>query len=508
MDGDPHLGHPVREHDDSRVAVIDIGSNSVRLVVYDGRGRASQVIFNEKAICALSAGVSKDGLLCEQGIACVTGVLGRFVRICHALDVTTIDAFATAATRDAANGGELIDRIRALCGLDVAVLSGEQEARLSAEGVIASMPGVDGAMGDLGGGSMEVVALDKGAIGACATLPVGVLQMMAAHGNDIAALRKFVRKALVGPKWFTATKGRTFVAVGGAWRALARVYMNVNQVPLHIVQGLTVDAGRLKPFLTALMKGGHQDEAAVRGLSRRRVEALPVAAALLSEVIARGRPASVTFSAYGVREGRLMRHLPEQERARDPLYAACADLSSDTPRFRLSADEVFHWMSSLFVDEPADRQRLRYAACLVGDIGWREHPDYRPEQVFRRLLLLPAVGIDHAGRAFFATTVYARYTHHFEAPCLAPARALLSDDAFEAAALAGGALRLAYEMSGGDPEVLRMTRLERGSGALVLHLSEAVTSVIGDGVERRLGQIAKRVGLKAELRRIGEGLAA
>lgn len=500
MDGFSDSALALDGRDADRVAVIDIGSNSVRLVVYDGCTRASRSIFNEKTACALGSDIGADGRLSERGLQCVTAAMERFVRVAHALDVRVVDAFATAAAREAQNRQELIDRVLAVSGLNVEILSGEEEGRLSAEGVLASMPGVDGAMGDLGGGSLELVELDGGQVGACSTMPLGLLRLAASHGSNLAAIRKVIRKSLTGLDWVPAIRGRSFVAVGGAWRALARVYMNVTAAPIHIVQGLSVDARPLRTFLARVAKGGHQDEKAVRGLSRRRVEMMPVAATLLLEVIDRGGPATVMFSAYGVREGRLMSHLPLHERSRDPLLAACTEISADTPRFRLGVDEVFRWMSPLFVDEAPGHERMRNAACLVGDIGWREHPDYRPEQVFRRLLLMPAVGIDHVGRAYLASAVYARYTQHFETPVLAPARSLLSDAEFQDATVAGGALRLAYEMSGGDGALLSQTRLERDRETLTLHMSADVAPIVGNAADRRLAQLAKRAGLKPAMR--------
>lgn len=507
MDGDSDLVRAPDRQGEGRIAVIDLGSNSVRLVVYEGRGRASQSIFNEKVSCGLGADLEGSGRISARGVACVTDVIGRFVRIARSLDVKEIDAFATAAVREASNGPELIARIRRLTGLEVTVLTGEEEGRLSAEGVLASIPDADGAMGDLGGGSLELVGLDKGQIGRCETMPLGTLRLIAAHRGDLGAMRKAVKRAIAGVDWLEEVRGRSFVAVGGAWRALARVYMNATDAPVHMVQGLTVETRRLKGFLSDVVKGSYRDGRHVRGLSSRRVEAMPLAAVLLAEVMDRASPATVMFSAYGVREGRLMRHLSPEERARDPLLAACVELSADTPRFRIGSEDVFAWSSPLFPDETPERRRLRRAACIVGDIGWREHPDYRAEQAYRRLLLMPAVGIDHAGRAWLASAIYARYTQHFEAPCLAPARALLGESDFVEATVAGGALRLAYDMSGGDAELLRQTRLERSGDVLALHLEADIASLVGNAAERRLGQLARRAGLKPELR-VGRRVAA
>lgn len=499
MDGDSHLIRTSERLDETRIAVIDIGSNSVRLVVYEGRGRASQAIFNEKTACGLGADISEDGRLSERGMACVTAALERFVRIARGLDVSIVDAFATAAAREAENGGELIERIRRVCGIEVEVLSGEEEGRTSAEGVLASIPAADGAMGDLGGGSLELVALDQGSVGHCDTMPIGILRLAASHGQDMVATRKAVRKAIRGVDWLPRVEGRAFVAVGGAWRALARVYMNMTNAPIHIVQGLSVDSAPLQQFLAHLAKTGIRSDAEVRGLSRRRVEMLPAAAILLAEVIERARPAQVQFSAYGVREGRLMHHLTPGERLRDPLLAACADLSADTPRFHIAPDEVFRWMTPLFDGESAAHQRMRRAACIVGDIGWRDHPDYRSEQVFRRLLTMPAVGIDHPGRAYLATAVYARYTQHLDAPCLEPARRLLTEAEFRDATVAGGALRLVYEMSGGNREIFELTRLERIADEVVLQVAETVAPLVGSAVDRRLAQLARRARLTVRM---------
>lgn len=499
MDGDYHHLQSTERLGQKRIAVVDIGSNSVRLVVYGGHGRARLAIFNEKTACGLGADVARDGRLSERGLGCVSAALERFAHIARSLDAVVIDAFATAAAREAANGQELVDRVRALCGVEVEILSGTEEGRLSAEGVLSSMPGADGAMGDLGGGSLELVGLDDGAVGACDTLPVGTLRLVGDHGDDLAAQRKVARKAIRSLDWLPQVRGRSFVAVGGAWRALARVYMNVTAAPIHIVQGLTLDRRVLRKFLAEAAAGAYQSNDAVIGLSRRRVEMMPVAAMLLSEVIDRAEPSRVLFSAYGVREGRLLRHLSPAERESDPLLAACTEVFADTPRFHIEADEVFRWMSPLFVGEPDTQSRLRRAVCMVGDIGWRDHPDYRPEQVFRRLLTMPVVSIDHPGRAFLATAVYARYTQHFDTPCLEPARRLLAPADFQVALVVGGALRLAYEMSGGSPDIFRQTSLELTADAVVLHVDEAVSPLIGNAVQRRLAQLAKRMALTAEL---------
>ena len=175
-----------------RVGVIDIGSNSIRIVVFSGATRAPLPIFNEKVMCGMGRRLHSTGKLDPDGVDLALGNLPRFAAAAEALGVDRLRVVATAAIRDALDGAQFIARVRETAGLKIEIISGETEARLSALGLVSSLPEADGVIGDLGGGSLELVRLDKGALGPQATLKLGPLRLNEAEreGENIGKLVK------------------------------------------------------------------------------------------------------------------------------------------------------------------------------------------------------------------------------------------------------------------------------------------------------------------------------
>jgi exopolyphosphatase / guanosine-5'-triphosphate,3'-diphosphate pyrophosphatase len=173
------------------VGVIDIGSNSVRLVVYEGISRSPTPIFNEKVLCGLGREVSTKGKLNPDAVESAIAALKRFRALCDVLEVGDLRVVATAAVREAKDGAAFIREAEKACRTSIEVLSGKREARLAALGVIASVYRPDGVAGDLGGGSLELVEVRGDEIGIGVTLPFGGLALA-----DIAShsLKK-------GPPW-------------------------------------------------------------------------------------------------------------------------------------------------------------------------------------------------------------------------------------------------------------------------------------------------------------------
>jgi exopolyphosphatase/guanosine-5'-triphosphate,3'-diphosphate pyrophosphatase len=417
--------------------------------------------------------------------------LQRFAALTEALGVGELDVLATAAVRDAANGRDFVAEIERRTGLRPTILSGGEEARLSALGVAAGIPAAHGLMGDLGGGSLEIVALDRGKLGAHVTLPLGPLRLATTAGDDAAAVERLVFGALAGVEWLRSAAAETFYLVGGAWRALAFVHMFVNDYPLHIVHGYAVSAGGMRRMLAKVVKRGRRFLEQVPGLSGRRIDTLMPAAMVMDGVIEHAQPKRLVFSAHGLREGRLFDRLPPAQQARDPLHAACTAIAGDSVRFPLAAETLVNWSAPLFPANDPVEQRLRLAVSLVADIGWREHPDYRAEQVFNRLLRLPAVGLDHRERAYLALAAFARYSSRHDHPCLGIARELLPEgDVRRRALVLGSALRFAYTLSGGEPTMLSRCRLALADGVLTLRLARDLSALYGETVQRRFETLA------------------
>lgn len=479
-----------------RVAVIDIGSNSIRLVVFDRLSRMPVPLFNERVICALGKGLGQSGKLNPEGVAMAMVNLYRFTRLAEAMGVATLDLLATAAVRDAENGSEFVAAVEERCGYPVKILDGEQEARLSALGVLSGMPEAGGIMGDLGGGSLELVEVGEGQIGRSVTLPLGPLRLIDSTGDDRGKARAEIARHLAEVPWVKEMKGRRFYAVGGAWRALARVHMEHSRYPLLVIHGYTLTRGAAESLAALIGQQGRRAIQRIDGVSRRRAEALPYAGLLLGGLVEAGQPKEIVFSSFGLREGVVYERLPPIEQARDPLLLAAVDFAQREGRFPDLGSDLVRWLAPLFPEDKPALGRLVAAACHLADLSWREHPDYRAQQALDRLLYHPFVGLDHAERGFLAYTVFLRYGGAPDDKAAALARSLVSEKNQARARVLGLALRLAFSLSGGTGEMLARARLSWSGGTLELRLPADGSLPPGETIERRLKALADALGAK------------
>ncbi|MDB5408856.1 MAG: exopolyphosphatase [Rhodospirillales bacterium] len=483
---------PVTDLDPARgrIGVIDIGSNSLRLVVYDTAARAPTPLFNEKALCALGRGLGSSGRLNPEGVASAIVNLKRFVAIAYAIGVVRLDVIATAAVRDAADGADFVAEIRRQCGVEVSVLDGPGEGRLSALGVIAGIPDADGVVGDLGGGSVELVPVDRGLVGEGATLPLGPLRL-AEFGDSEKRLREVIEDNIASVGWLQRYRGRSFYLVGGSWRALARIHMEQMNYPLHIIQDYSVPRGEAEQFFRMLGRLSRKSLEKISSISKRRLETVPYASLVLSRIVEILSPERLVFSAYGLREGHVYNLLSESERRGDPLIAGCIALARTRPRFGITGEELFTWMSPLFPQEDTRHLRLRMAISLLSDTAWNEHPDYRADEAFLRSLRMPVAGIDHGERVFIATALHARYGGPAEAEIKQATRRLISDLEHVEARRIGIALRFAYSLSGGAVGILEQLRLGLMDDQIVLSVPEGCELWSGETVQRRFDAVGR-----------------
>jgi len=476
-----------------RVAIVDIGSNSIRLVVFDRIARAPLLLFNEKVLCGLGRGLDETGRLNEAGVDSALVNLNRFVRLAKAMGAQRLDLLATAAVRDAQNGPEFAAAVRRRCGAPVRVLSGAEEAKFSALGVVSGIPGADGMMGDLGGGSLELVGLDHGKLGPHVTLPLGPLRVGESALGEREQARQLIDTHLESVPWLSDLRGRNFYPVGGAWRSLARIHMDQTGQALHIIQQYRIDRRQAEDLLRVMSRLGRRTLAAISGLPRRRVDTLPFAALLLERLLRIGRPEAIIFSAFGLREGYLFDQLTPAQRRQDPLLAA-SELADREGRFGSMGDVLEVWTRPLFTDETAARHRLRHAVCRLSDIAWRDHPDYRAEQAFDRILRLPIGGIDHEERVFAAAAVAARYAGTMDPVAGAAVLRMIDEADLARALILGLALRLAYSLSGATPRLLARTALRLTGERLSLVLPRNGSIMYGEAVGRRLESLGRALG--------------
>ena len=494
------LGRQAAPRSAPRSAIVDLGSNSVRLVVFEGRGRNPVAIFNEKAVLRLGRGLSSTGRLNEGGVAAGLHVMARYHAIARAMGADPFEVLATAAVRDASNGPEFVASLQArMPGVPIRVLSGEEEATLSSAGVLCGIPDADGIMADIGGGSLEVVRVGAGGGPPLAeSLGLGVIRLSDRAEGDLARARSIAEADLGEVMWLAGGDGRDLYLVGGAWRALARVHMHLTNYPLHIVHHYTIsrDAGR--DLAAHILGSPRRVLERLTGASRRRVDDLPFAAVVLRRLLRETGGRRVVFSANGVREGWYMQQVPPEVRAADPVVALGHDIAARYGRDVRLPPALLDWTAPLFPEEAPAQARLRAAACWMSDIGSHDHPDYRAEQAFLRVLRQPGVAMDHPARAFLALTLALRYEAELDAPYLSIGRALLDPAAAARAEVLGTALRLAYTLSAGTPELLAGASLRVLPGRLALQLAEGSGVFAGEGIQRRLVRLGAAMGLAVD----------
>ena len=484
--------------------IIDIGSNSVRLVVYQGLSRTPPTVFNEKVMAGLGNGIAANGRLTKAAMAVAITALARFAMLARDMGVESLRTVATAAVREATNGEEFIDAVFAECGLEVEIISGEAEARGAALGVIAGIPDADGVVGDLGGGSLELIRVAGGEAHERISLPIGALRMEAVRKRGPRALGPFIKRALDQVDWVAKGAGKPFYMVGGSWRALVQLHIHLTDYPLPVIHQYTMAPEVPDRLVRALAQMQPRSIKEVRAISSSRVPSLPGAAMLLGAVVRRLKSSAVVASAYGLREGLLFGQLPPAIATLDPLVTAARSEGERQGRFPEHGELLMTWMNRLFDTaadpEPPDAARLRLATCLLSDVAWRAHPDFRAERGLDIALHGNWVAVTAAERATLAAALYACFGGSFAAPEVQLLGVLASPAALARAKQWGLALRLGQRLTGGTAAALVASQLLREGGALVLAMARRDAPLYGEAVARRLKALATAMELTPEFR--------
>jgi exopolyphosphatase / guanosine-5'-triphosphate,3'-diphosphate pyrophosphatase len=477
-------------------AIIDIGSNSVRLVVYGGPGRAPATVFNEKVTAGLGGSLERGGALDAKAVAVALRGLARFRAVTEAMEIATVRTVATAAVRDASDGGAFI-KAAAARGIMIELLSGEEEARAAGHGVISAIPDADGIVGDLGGGSLELVRVKSGTVLDRVSLPLGVLRLPAIRGKSRGALDAAVKKMLAKAGWKNVERNLPFYLVGGSWRALARLHMHLTDYPLPVLHHYVMPPQAAVRLVRAVSRIDRKGLKAIEALSSTRIPALGDAAALLATLARQLGSSALIVSAFGLREGLLYAGLTEDQRREDPLIAATRAAGARQGRFDEHGDLLSRWIAPLFVRESAVDARLRHAACLLGDVAWSASPEFRAERGLEVALHGNWVGIDARGRAMVGQALSASFGGGLMATPVVTQ--LASPEDLGRASVWGLAMRLGQRLSGGVAGPLANSGLALDDKALTLFLPSGSQALYGEAVERRHRQLAALLGRSALL---------
>ncbi|TPJ49193.1 MULTISPECIES: exopolyphosphatase [unclassified Mesorhizobium] len=493
-----------RLQDRRPLSIIDIGSNSIRLVVYEGLARSPTMLFNEKMLAGLGRGIVSTGKLDPEGVTRSMEEFRRFRALSDQAGAEHMYVLATAAAREAVNGPDFIHRAEDVLKTEIRVISGREEAYYSALGVICGFHPANGIAGDLGGGSLELVDVNGEAIGDGITLPLGGLRLQDMAKNSLTQAAKIVRDELGRAKLLKGGQGRPFYAVGGTWRNLARLHMEMTNYPLGVMHHYEIGVESAANFLRQVAKGEIEKIKGIEGVSKNRRSLLPYGAIVLQEIMAAMQPSKIIVSALGVREGFLYSLLDQAEQKADPLISASDELARLRSRSVTHAHELVDWTAKTFaafgIDETEDEARYRHAAALLADIGWRAHPEYRGKQSLNIIAHASFFGVDHPGRAYLAMANAYRHDGIFNEAIAPEIKALATPRYLERARVLAASMRVVYLLTASMPGVMpRLKWEQRGNGVLALVLPASLADLYGERPAGRLAQLARITGRRLVL---------
>jgi exopolyphosphatase/guanosine-5'-triphosphate,3'-diphosphate pyrophosphatase len=479
----------------ARVGVIDIGSNSVRFVVFDGAARSPAYYFNEKILCGLGAGFAETGRLNVEGRERALVALKRFAALARAMDVSPMLTVATAAVRDAEDGPGFQAAVLREAGLSIQILDGEEEARLSAQGVLLGWPGAQGLICDIGGSSMELAVLKgDGIVGARKTSALGPLKLMGIKGGK-KAIRAHIRERIAELVEDFPERPKRLFLVGGSWRAIARVDMIRRDYPLKVLHEYRMTP---KAIMSTIKHIGASDVDALRaetGNSAERMRLVPIAALVLKELVRQLKPKEVAISSYGIREGLLYDQMSAQSRRRDPLIEAARHAEASSSRQPGFGRALYRFVEPLFSAARSDQKRLIRAACLLHDVSWRAHPDYRAEVCFDNATRANLGGLTHGERVYLGLALLHRYKSNragtgFNAELLD----LLPEKKVREAEILGRAMRFGAMFASENPVDHGRLKLRPKRRELILTLtSDEGRSLFGEVSEARFKALAQAI---------------
>lgn len=476
------------------VGIIDIGSNSVRFVAYGGTPRVPSHLFNEKVTAALGRSIERDGMLDAESSARALAAIARFRQLSRDMGLKTVHTVATAAVREASNGPAFLKQVAAI-GLRPRILPGHEEAELSGLGVLSAIPDARGVVADLGGGSLELVEVANGSLGAGVSLPLGVLRV--GDRPSRKSLAAAIRAGIQGSALDKSLSNASLYLVGGSFRALARLDLHETDHPLPIVHGHRLTPSRVAILEQIIAATPPAELKSRSGLSSSRLGALPAATVILDAMFDVFDVSEVVVSSFGLREGLLFRDLDAATRAQDPLIAAALEVGDRLGRFGDHGATIDAWIDPLFPDDDPPARRLRLAACLMSDFAWNAHPDFRAERAVDLALHGNWVGIDAHGRAVLGRTLCAAFggDKAFDKRVVA----LLDEREEERCAAWGRSIRLAQRLSAGTEATLRRTSIALEKERIVLRIPKRHAELVGEAVEQRLKQLGKATGRSASI---------
>lgn len=496
--GRPLFDDP-KSHGLSRVGVIDVGSNSVRLVVFDGAARSPAYFYNEKIMCALGRGLAESGRLNPEGRKRALAAIGRFAALAEGMGIPPLTAVATAAVREASDGEEFCAQVLEQTGINIWIIDGPEEARLSAQGVLLGWPGSYGLVCDIGGASMELAHLEKGQVGQRVTSSLGPLKLREIKGGK-RAIKSHIRKTMeqLFDQMGRETGKRLFL-VGGSWRAIGRIDMNRRAYPLTVIHEYRMSATAIARTNAYIRAHSLEDLRAKCGISEARMALVPIAGLVLKELIRTFKPKDITVSSYGIREGMLYEQMPQDLRDCDPLIEACRFAEAKDARLPGFGRVLYDFVLPIFPRANWQKKRIIKAACLLHDVSWRAHPDYRAEVTFDYATRANLGGLKHGERVFLGLALMHRYSSKRDGLHYQEMAGLLPESQRQEAEILGRAMRLGAMLWPRADETPGTLKWHSKKKLLTLRLTHQTERLYGEVAQARFEALANALGSQASV---------
>ncbi len=483
----------------SRVGVVDVGSNSVRLVVFDGAARSPAYFYNEKIMCALGAHISETGRLNPEGRVRALSAMRRFRALADGMGISPLTAVATAAVREAEDGAEFRAEIEAETGIKLWVIDGTEEARLSAQGVLLGWPGSYGLVCDIGGSSMELAELDEGRVGRRMTSKLGPLRLADIKGGK-AGRKRHIREQIDTLHANMGSSDKRLFLVGGSWRAFARIDMERRGYPLTVLHEYRMTATAIRDTAKMIEESDLNELRGRCGISEARMSLIPLAAPVLKQLVRTFKPKDITVSSYGIREGMLYEEMPSQLRSRDPLIEACRFAEAKDARVPGFGRTLYSFIKPLFNSASPAKKRLIRAACLLHDVSWRAHPDYRHEVCFDLATRANLGGLKHSERIWLGLALFHRYKSNRIGTRFEHLYDLIPEEAQTEAEIVGKAMRFGAMLWQQTDAQIGQLRFYPKKKKLDLILSTEAAPLFGEVAEARFSSLASILGAETEVR--------
>ncbi len=479
------------------MGIIDIGSNSIRLVVFDGPKRSPLYLYNEKVFFRLGMQSFGGRPFDSHTIEAVSRIINRYVAICRNMEISKIIMFGTSALREASNSNALAELIRKKTNICIDVISGEEEALYAAQGILLGFPNAEGVICDLGGNSIEFAKIRKNVITECKSALLGPLSMKKL-GRKFENLDSYMRKLLLGAINANTVKGKPFFLIGGSWRAIAKIHMQRIKYPLKIIQGYKVEVRKLKKTLELIKDSSFLNKYDEMNISLERLDLLPQSARLLEIIIDELKLKELTFSSFGVREGLIYQNLSEVEKKKDPLIEAAKFFERKESRFPKMSKHVFNWIAPLYENLPCKTKRVILAASKLHDIAWIAHPDYKMEMCLELVTRSNISGLTHKERVFLALILLFRHKAKPEKVFNSKLFKIVSRKKRKIAFVIGKGLRLASTFFG-EKNLFDQIDFRLKAHEVELCFQSKMVSFNGSIVERRIQELNKALKLCANI---------